>query len=217
MDFEVGVQVMTTALSALWNRSSSMPFDEWVEAVSSEVLNSKLGVVRAARQIGAQPAEVFAVLKLATLEREELEEFSNRVPPRTTWLKLADASREEIAECLDALTNRPAGTSPSQILDQHMVANAPTDSWEKVLGLPSSTLHHMYEKSIEYGCLNPRASSALRNFANKRRTGQAFTLPQAQFLKSLLTQLVDAGAISRASRDNDQDMCDQVLDALGRP
>lgn len=206
-----------TKLSKIWNQYDSMPFDEWVEAVSSEVMQSGLGVVRSARLIDAQPAEVLAVLKLATLESNELAEFSNRVPPRTTWLTLAEATHEEIIECLDALSKRPKGSSPSKVLGEHILVNNDSNAWEQVLEIPASTLQHMYDKSILYGSLGPRPSGALKNFARRKKNGQPFSLPQAQYLKDILNQLADTGAISRTSRDNDQLLCNQVLDALGRP
>lgn len=205
-----------TKLSQVWNQYDEIPFNEWVEAVSTEVMQSGLGVVRSARLIGVQPAEVLAVLKLASLESEDLVEFSTRVPPRTTWLTLADATHEEIIECLDALTKRPKGFSPSKVLEEHILTNS-ENTWEKVLELPASTLQHMYDKSVLYGCLAPKPSGALKNFARRKKNGQSFSLPQAQYLKDILSQLVDAGAISRTTHDNDQILCNQVLDALGRP
>lgn len=204
-------------LSIIWNQFDSIPFDEWVEAVSTEVMQSGLGVVRSARLIDVQPAEILAVLKLASLESEELAEFSDRVPPRTTWLTLADATHEEIVECLDALTKRPKGFSPSRVLGEHILINSDANAWESVLEIPASTLLHMFDKSVLYGSLGPKPSRALKNFAHRKKNGQPFSLPQAEFLKNILNQLVDAGAISRNSRDNDQLLCNQVLDALGRP
>lgn len=206
-----------TKLSKIWNLYDSMPFNEWVEAVSTEVMQSGLGVVRSARLIDVQPAEVLAVLKLASLDSEDLVEFSNRVPPRTTWLTLADATHEEIVECLDALTKRPKGSSPAKVLGEHILISTEANAWEKVLELPASTLKHMYDKSVQYGCLAPRPSGALKSFAHRKKNGQAFSLPQAQYLKDILLQLVDAGAISRNTHDNDQLLCNQVLDALGKP
>jgi hypothetical protein len=206
-----------TKLSETWNLCESMPFNEWVEAVATEVMLSGVGVVRSARLIDAQPAEVLAVLKLASLDSEDLAEFSNRVPPRTTWLTLADATRGEIIECLDALKKRPKGASPAKILDEHILINSEASEWEKVLELPASTLKHMYDKSVIYGCLGPKPSGALKNFARRKKNGQAFSLPQAQYLKDILIQLVDAGAVSRNTHDNDQLLCAQVIDALGKP
>jgi hypothetical protein len=98
-----------------------------------------------------------------------------------------------------------------------MVLEDSANTWESVLELPATTLAHMLKKSLEYKCLNARAESALKNFASRKRNGQSFTLPQAQFLRSILSQLVDAGAVKRNSRDGDQIECDQVLDALGKP
>jgi hypothetical protein len=204
-------------LAKIWKQSDSMPFNEWVDAVSTEVMQSGLGVLRSARLIDVQPAEVLAVLKLASLEPEVLSEFSNRVPPRTTWLALADATQDEIIECLDALKKRPKGLFPSKVLGEHIVTNSDSETWERVLEIPASTLQHMYDKSVQYGCLDVKPSGALKNFARRKKNGQAFSLPQAQYLKDILNKMVDAGAISRATHDDDQILCNQVLNALGRP
>jgi hypothetical protein len=207
----------SNSLVSIWRSFPSTPFDEWVPSVSNTVMNNGLGVVRSARLIGVQPAELLAVLKLASLDPIDLAEFNDRIPPRTTWLALADARRDEIMNCLDLLKTRPGGFPPSKLISQNIHSENKVDEWDAVLAIKSDTLKHMHYKAGQYKCLNDRALKALNNFAQNKKHGKSFSFAQAQFLQNILKDMANSGAISRNSRDKDQEECDEVLNALGMP
>lgn len=198
----------------LWKSLGSVPFDEWITALAAQVSESGLGIVRFARAIDVQPAEVLAVLKLASLDPEDLATLGNRTPPKTTWLSLADATSEELVACLEALASRPPGSSPFKIVSQHLGASTRTSKWAAVLEIPGSTLEHFWKKHQQWNVLGERSAKALKSFATRKKQGKPFTNPQAQFLTSILEQLVEAGVVSEKKSEKDFDLSAQVLRAL---
>lgn len=203
------------SLLDIWNKYGEIPFINWVNEFSEAVSKSNLGIVRTAKIIGAQSAEVLAVLKLASLEDVELNLISKHVPPKTTWLLLADGNSEEIVSCLRALEQRTPIEPPFELIEKIIKRNSDSGQRNSVLALPPEVLSHFVEKAKDYNCLTPKVGGAFKRFASMHKNGKEFSLPQAEYLRSILTQLVQNGVISRNPKENDKRMCDQVMDALG--
>lgn len=219
MDYCVGWVNMSDLLlraKDVWQQYGMMPFTEWIVEISQLASESRLGIVRFARAIDRQPAEVLAILKLASLESEDLELIAQQIPPRTTWLTLADADSDGIKACLDALSRRPPGVAPFTIVEEYLKTSAESSTWDGVLALPASVLDHFVKLEVEYKCLNSKARGAFSSFAKKKKQGSSFTPPQAQYLANILMQLVDGGVISSDGKRKDLDKCVQVMKALGR-
>ena len=50
-----------------------------------------------------------------------------------------------------------------------------------------------------------------------QKTGKLLTPKQLGYMQDMLENLVKRGVIKRNSPDGDQEMCDEILDALGVP
>lgn len=199
-----------------WQSHSELDFPSWVRGVSASVLGSGLGISRAALVAGAQPAEIFAVLKLATMEDADLDMFREVRPPKTLWLAIADANRDALTQFMDVLKQEGSKLALPD-LRAVLTPQSQVDSWTLVSGISEQSLSNMARIAEDYGALNDRGRKALRNFARMRATGRAFTLPQVQYLKGMLEELVRDGRVTRQTRDGNQSACDEVLNALGLP
>lgn len=196
--------------------ASREPFSAWVREVSRSYLSSRLTLEAASRLAGARPAELAAVLELATLEDDELELLDEDVPPSTTWFALAGASSEGLRAALAALREDDTA-SPTRAVRSAIHAVEGPAAVERVVGLDPAIFGHLARKAKQYDLLRPRDRSALVSFSRQLRSGRTLTQRQAAYALSLVQQLVDGGAIRRRSPDEDQDVCDAVLDALGHP
>ena len=196
-----------------WNSEAS--FDDWVRSVSDSYLASHQRLEGAAKLLGTTPVELQAVLNLATLDDEDLALLGDPIPPKTTWLALATASRPAIETALAALHRMPHGASPSRTVDEAIQEIDGPDQADRIAGLSGATIVHMAKKAKQYGLLGDRGTKALEDLGSQKRTGRALTGAQVGYLTRLLAKLADGGAIRRDSPDGDQQHCDSVLDALG--
>jgi hypothetical protein len=170
----------------------------------------------AARLAETRPAELAAVLELATLEDEVLELLDEDVPPSTTWFTLASASDEGLRAALTAL--REGGeASPTQAVRSAISTVEGPATVERVAHLEPAVFNHLAKKAKQYDLLRPRDRQALVSFGRMIRSGRPLTQRQSAYALSLVQQLVDGGAVRRRSPDGDQEVCDVVLDAVGHP
>lgn len=86
-----------------WSERNQSTISEWVKRISDIFANSQSSVIATARVLKVHPAELFAVLNLATLEDDLLEKISESSPPITTWLSLSKADATGIEAGLQAL------------------------------------------------------------------------------------------------------------------
>lgn len=203
------------AFTQAW-RASRDDFAFYVTTVSQAYTDSHLSLDTAARLAGATPTEVWAVLRMASLDEKLLELFAGPPPPKTTWLTFADADEEGIRAGLKALKALQPGQSAARAVEEALHDVKGPDASERVAGLPAATLQHMAEKAKQYSTFEKRHLNFLKNMAKQRRFGQPMSMRQTAYLQSLLEQMVTAGAVSRNSPDKDQTHCDAVLDALGQ-
>ena len=187
----------------LYGKFGSMPFDEWILQVSESVSQLGLGLSRSAKLVDVTSAEMFAIMKLATLPDESLKLFNSKNPPKTTWLLLATASVDEIKLALKVLGKLEPGQSPFDAVKSQLKRQAPEDLWISATQLPHEALKLASTLAEEYGALSPKQRSALKNFASRAKRGDEFSIPQAKFLADLLKLLVEQGVVSAKASGKD--------------
>jgi hypothetical protein len=189
-------------------------FDDWVREVSRAYFSSRLRLEGASKLLGTTPAELQAVLMLATLDDADLAKLASAPPPKTTWLSLAGAKTLGIEAALEALQHLPSGESPFHAVEDAITRVEGPTALYRVGQLPGATLARMASKAKQYGLLRPQDRQALVSFGIMKQTGKPLSPRQMAYAFNLLTKLLDGGAIKRDSPDADQADCDAVLDAL---
>lgn len=205
-----------TDLVDAWNSRSTSSFDEWVRTVAQAVANSRMTLEAVARLLAVGVAEIQAVINLSLLEDDELLLIAQADPPKTTWFMFSGAPRDAIEAGLKEIAESKAGEPVADRLRAAMREVTGLDPSERCGLLPAATIRHMEKKAEQYGLLSEKSRKFLKSMGGKRRTGATPTPRQAAYLYNLLDQMADDGAIRRDSPDGDQDMCNEVLDALGR-
>lgn len=202
-------------LELAWS-SPSLDLAERARVIAALHMRSRMSLEGTARMTGATPAHIQALLELATLEDADLELVSRAQPPVTTWFLFAGADSGAIRAGLDALSAE-AGTSESTLVGVYdamrAVAGPTTD--ERIAAVSGPTLGHLAHKAKEYDVLSARSRKFLVDVAKRKSTGAALTEKQLKWLKDILLELLQTGVVCRNSADDDQDMCDEVLDAMG--
>ncbi|WP_435348678.1 hypothetical protein [Haloarchaeobius sp. HRN-SO-5] len=195
--------------------SSREPFDEWVQSVSRAYYESEFGIESAAKLLDTSSGELAAVLNLATMEDEALELLAEDVPPKTTWFTFAGASVGEIEAGLDALEEMSEDESPHSVVKTAVLeVRGPTPE-QQVSELPGEVFFHLSTKAKQYELLSGKARKFLYQMGMVRSNDGEMSPKQADWAHDLLEEMADQGAIKRESPDDDQEICNQVLDALG--
>jgi len=202
-------------LHRAWNAFHDKTFDNWIMDVSEFYFRSGIGIKIASQILGVQPAELQAALNLATLDEEELALLATLNPPKTTWFTLAAASPEEIRQALEALKTAQQGQSPFSLVEAAIREIHGPSSMEKIAGLSAEAFGHAAKKATVYKLLNEKHIKALKSWQTRVRTGRPLTPPQMTYAEGLLRELFEQGAIVRKSKDGDEEICNQILDALG--
>lgn len=197
-----------------WGQRNTIPLEEWVNGVSQQYYEARMGLRLSSAVANCDPAELQAVLNLATLDEVELSKISASNPPITTWFQLAGGNLEEIEAALEALKLTEPGESRIDVVHRAFERVSGPSVETRVISLDSTVLDFAVKKGLGYSVYNDKQLKAIKDFARKKKSGQTFTAPQVAFLTSLLMMLTESGAVSRDSPDDDQDLCDQILDAV---
>lgn len=201
-------------------RSPDMSLFDKSTRIAAEYYSSNLRLNATAAYIGATPSELDALLALSELDEEMLQLISEANPPITTWMMLASASDEEVVAAIREMEGGRNRRDPhdARSVEQRLFSvmievSGPTQ--DQVLStLPYNVLMDMYNRAQAFKALTDRNTNAIKSMGNYRRRGKPLTPKQVKYLKSLLTDLVNANAITRNGIDDDQESCDIVLDAL---
>lgn len=203
-----------------WSERDKLSISDWVRKTSDIFANSQSSVIATARVLKIHPAELFAVLNLATLEDELLDQISSCNPPITTWLSLSKADAVGIKAALTALEvarKEKSKSSPCQLVDDAIDSVGGGGPTSRVAKLESKVIVHAAKKADDYGALTPKSRAALKRFGSMRKTGKLLTPKQIGYMQGMLEDLVKRGVIKRNSSDGDQELCNEILDALGCP
>lgn len=210
---------MTDGVSDLvdvWNSRSTATFERWVRDVGQAVARSRMTLEAVGRLLNVGVAEIQAVINLSLLEDDELSLIAEAEPPKTTWFLLADAPKAAIEAGLKAISECAPGEPVVEKVRAAISEITGLDPSEACGLLSGATILHMANKAEQYGLHTDKSRNFMKSVGRTRRAGGTMSMRQAAYLRNLLDQMVDEGAIRRDSSDNDQAMCDEVLDALGR-
>jgi hypothetical protein len=208
------------AIVEAWSERKNLTIADWVRKVSDIFANSQSSVIATARVLKINPAELFAVLNLATLEEQSLNKVSEYNPPTTTWLSLSKADAMGIEAALEALEvsrREKSKASPCQLVDDAIERVGGGGPTSRVAKLDSKAVLHAAKKAEDYSALTPKSRAALKRFGSMRKTGKLLTPKQIGYMQSMLEDLVNRGVIRRNSPDGDKELCNQILDAVGSP
>ena len=203
--------------------NNTISLGEKVIAISSTFSAAGLDLESTAAHIHATPAELNALLALGELDDEVIERISSANPPRTAWVMLANASDEEIEGALQALAHDArkreegqAHTSVAECVYTAMLDVAGPTPEQRVGDLAGDVLRHALKKGEDFGVLGAWDTKFLKNVSSQKKRGKTMSAKQSAQIYRILSELADKGVIKRESIDGDQEICDQILDALGR-
>ena len=201
------------ALEKAWS-DKSLSLGERARVVSRLQMRSRLTIGGAARACGTSPAELQALLDLATLDDVELARVSAANPPITTWILFAGADSAAIRAGLDRLNAAKPGEPVLSLVYEAMQSELGPDLDARIASISGSTLSHLARKANEYGKLTTWQLKFLKSITVQRKTGKRLTEKQLAQLRKALVELVELRIIRRDSPDGDQSECDEVLNAL---
>lgn len=199
----------------------SISLEKRIIDISTDFHSAGLDLATTAAFIKSTPAELETLLALGELEDEIIEMISEVNPPNTTWTMLAEASDDEIKQALqsikenrESLYDDNADYTVSEFVFQKMMEVSGPTIEQKVGSLSGDDIKHAFKKGVDFDALNDWQKKFMKNIGTQRKMGKTLSDKQIGSLINTLTVLVDKGAISRASIDGDQDICDRILDAL---
>lgn len=210
------------AVKAAWN-DDSLKLGEKIISISNDYHSAGLDLATTAAYIKATPIEFEAFLELGELEDDLIERISEVNPPKTTWTMLINANEEEIEQALNAIADgktKSAGESSMYTVSEYVYkkmleVSGPTIEM-KVGNLSSDDLKHALKKGENFNALSEWEKKFLNSVAGQKKRGKVLSDKQVTQVIKILGNLVDKKAILRNSIDGDQDICDRILDALGR-
>ena len=209
-------------IKGYWN-DGKMPLGKKIVEISNEFYSVGLDLPTTAAFIKATPAELDALLSLGALDDAIIDEISKIDPPKTAWALLANASDEEIHQALSALREKDApeeegkkrASTTSFVYQQMLEASGPTIE-QRVSSLSGFDLYHAFKKGQDFNAMSDWETKFLRSVSAQKRKGKPLSNKQIPYVIQILETLADKGAIVRDSIDGDKEICDRILDAIGR-
>ncbi len=209
-------------IDAAW-KNSELPLGEKITSISNDFYSVGLDLASTAAYIKATPAELDALLSLSALDDDIIEMISNVAPPKTTWALLANASDDEIRQALNALAKakgtqeeKQNPTSVSEFVYQQMLDVAGPTPEQLVGMLTGNELGHALKKGQDFNILSDWDNKFFKSVVVQKKRGKALSSKQLGVLIRILAELADRGAIKRNSIDGDEEICDKILDAIGK-
>jgi hypothetical protein len=144
--------------------------------------------------------------------------ISEANPPKTTWPLLACGSDEEIKKALMALSASSSlkNESVSEFIYQQMIEVAGETPEQLVSQFTGGELYYLANKAKNFNSVNQKKLDFLNSLAGQKKRGKVLSEKQLAALIDLLSYLVDNNVIQRDSIDGDKELCNKVLDAIGR-
>ncbi len=209
-------------INVAWN-STGFTLGERIKNISSDFYAVGLDLATTAAFIKATPAELDALLSLGSLDDDIIDLISEVNPPKTTWTLLASASDEEIRQALKALEHakithedKQGSTSVSEFVYQQMLDVAGPTTEQLVGMLTGSELGHALKKGQDFNVLSEWDNKFFKSIVVQKKRGKALSTKQLAIMIRILTDLANRGVIKRNSIDGDEEICDKILDAIGR-
>ena len=143
--------------------------------------------------------------------------ISEANPPKTTWPLLACGSDEEIKKALMALSASSSlkNESVSEFIYHQMIEAAGETPEQLVSQLTGGELFYLANKAKNFS-VNEKLLKFLNSLAGQKKRGKVLSEKQLSALMDILKELADNSVIQRDSIDGDKELCNKVLDAIGR-
>ena len=166
----------------------SLSLGEKIIQISTAYYAAGLDISGTSAYIHTTESELNSLLELSEFDDEIIDAISRVNPPKTTWTVLSSASDEEVEHALKLLDARGQG----------------------------DTLKHALKKGTDFGALSDWDTKFLKSIAAQKKRGKVLSEKQINSLTRILSKLVDNDVIKHDSIDGDQDICDEILEALER-
>ena len=204
----------------LWN-SVDVDLGQKIIEISEAFYAVGLDLSTAAAFVKATPSELDALLSLGALDEELIELISKAEPPKTTWALIANASYEEARQALNAVLNSKDsqsnnGTSHSEFVYQQMMEIAGLTKEQMVGMLTGADLAHALKKGQDFNALSEWENKFFKSVVTQKKRGKTLSGKQIDIVLKILENLSSKGAIKRNSIDGDEEICDRILDAIGK-
>lgn len=209
-------------INQIWN-NKHITLGEKITSISNNYYDVGLDLSTTAEFIKATPAELDALLSLGGLDEDIIKLISKADPPKTIWPLLANASEEEINQALNAFVENKkkdrgsrTHSAISEFIYKQMIDVAGPTQEQLVGMLTGAELSHAQKKASDFHALSEKSEKFLRSIIGQRKRGKTLSSKQIDVVISILNDLVDQGVIKRNSIDGDSEICDKILDAIGR-
>lgn len=198
--------------------SNDLSLEDKIYRISEPYFSVGLELASTANYIKVTPAELDVFLSLSYLDEGIIHEISKANPPKSTWLLLASGNEEEIKKALEALSTASKDSSESvcEFLYQQMVEVAGKTQEQLVAELTVDDLFDLAKKARNFTSVSPSAIKLINSFAGQKKRGRVLSEKQIETLKNILNDLADNRVIQRNSIDRDSELCDKVLNAIGK-
>lgn len=207
-------------INATWH-DPDIPLGEKILTVSNDFYAVGLDLSTTAAYIKATPAELDALLSLGALDEDIIELISKVDPPKTTWPLLASASEDEVKQALDALSKSKGSkgmphSAISEFVYQQMIeVTGPTT--EQLVGmLTGQELAHALKKGQDFNAFSDWENKFMKSIVVQKKRGKTLSDKQLAHVLKILVSIAEKGVIKRNSIDGDKDICDKILDAIGK-
>lgn len=195
----------------------NLSLEDKIISISSAFYSVGLDIATTANYIRVTPAEFDAFLSLSNLSDEMIRMISEANPPKTTWPLLASGNDEEIKKALSALSASSSlrNESVSEFIYQQMIEVAGETPEQQISQLTGGELFYLAGKAKNFSVAE-KGIKFLSSVAGQKKTGKVLNEKQINVLMDILKDLADNNVIQRNSIDGDKELCDKVLDAIGR-
>lgn len=200
----------------IWNQKN-ISLAEKVYKISNDFYSANLNLMSTAAYIKATPSELDALLSLSELDDDIIEKISTINPPKTTWIMLANANCDELDEALAVMKSKKnSKVLYSELVYKSMIDISGPTPQQKANSLTATEIKNIRMKAEQYKILSEKDIKFLKSIASQKGRGKSLTEKQIAWVISILERLVEGNVFTRNSMDDDQDLCDKVLEILGK-
>ena len=202
-----------------WN-NDSLSLGEKIIQISTAYYAAGLDLSGTSAYIHATESELNSLLELSEFDDDIIDSISKVNPPKTTWTVLSSASDEEVEHALKLLSTKEQieqrSSSSDELVYYAMIEVSGPTIEQKIGNLSGDTLKHALKKGGDFGALSDWDTKFLKSIAAQKKRGKVLSEKQVNSLARILNKLVDKEVIKHDSIDGDQDICDEILEALER-
>lgn len=203
-------------------QNEAEPLGDKIIEISSCFYSAGLDLDSTAAFIKATPAELDFLLAMGEFDDEMISIISEANPPKTTWPLFASANDEEIRHALEAIKKIHDGYEQntcmplSEIVYKQMLEISGPTPEQKIQGISGKAISNALKKGQDFKALSKKEENFLKGISSQKTRGKTLSPRQIKWLKDILSNLVTKKIITRDSIDGDQELCNEILHALGQ-